>query len=311
MNSLAIDPRILNLSYSSNVTLHSCPRKFQLYKLQAQESGDEDIEQSLTFAFGHAVGTGVQLMLTGHTLEEVIWRTFIAWPVSLIEENKKQNKSFYKAIHALKLFAIIRNSSLLRDYELVTYNGEPACELSFRINFPDGFKYRGFVDAVLKHKVTGKILVLEIKTTSATWLREAQYKNSAQAIGYSIVLDHIFPGYSSYDVLYLPYLTKSMEFEHMIFTKSALQRALWLQELLLDIETIKLYESVGVYPMRGESCFSFNRECGYFGTCTLSTVHLTAPLTESDLEKLAERESKYAIDVSFADLLTTQLEKAQ
>ena len=30
----------------------------------------------------------------------------------------------------------------------------------------------------------------------------------------------------------------------MEFTKSYLQRALWLQELLLDIETIKLYESL-------------------------------------------------------------------
>jgi hypothetical protein len=199
---------------------------------------------------------------------------------------------------------------VLKDYELVYTNTGPACELGFRIHFPDGFKYRGFVDAVLKHKLTGEILVLEVKTTSSKYLTEAQYKNSAQAIGYSIVLDHIFPDYSSYKVLYLPYLTHAMEFSPMQFNKSPLQRALWLQELLLDIETIKLYEEYGVYPMRGESCYSFYRECEYFGLCTLATDKLTTPQTEEERLALEEKESQaYEIEVTFQDLLATQLEK--
>lgn len=304
-----MDSRLLNLSYSSNLTLHSCPRKFQLYKLQSRSTDTEDSSESLTFAFGHAIGTGIQLLLQGSTLQETFFQTFLNWKLHLFEENKKQNKSFFHALHALKVFAHIRNT-MLKDYELVYTDFGPACELGFRIHFPDGFKYRGFVDAVLRHRITEEILILEVKTTSSKYLTEAQYKNSAQAIGYSIVLDHIFPDYSSYKVLYLPYQTHAMEFSPMQFTKSPLQRALWLQELLLDIESIKLYEEYGVYPMRGESCYSFYRECNYFGLCTLSTDRLTTPQTEEERLALEEKEnSGYEIEVTFQDLLATQLEK--
>lgn len=66
-----IDPRIRNLSYSSLLTLHSCPREFQLYKLGADSEGliieedETDSDQSITFAYGHAVGNGVQYALQG------------------------------------------------------------------------------------------------------------------------------------------------------------------------------------------------------------------------------------------------------
>jgi len=72
---------------------------------------------------------------------------------------------------AIERFLYVRNSSLLEDYELVQYVPEgatepvPAVELSFIISLPNGFKYRGFVDAVLRHKTTGAIVVLEVKTT--------------------------------------------------------------------------------------------------------------------------------------------------
>ena len=51
-----IDPRIKQLSYSSLLTLHSCQRKFQLYKLNTPTEQPEDIPGSLTFAYGHCVG---------------------------------------------------------------------------------------------------------------------------------------------------------------------------------------------------------------------------------------------------------------
>jgi hypothetical protein len=162
------------------------------------------------------------------------------------------------------------------------------------------------VDAVLRHKETGKVLVLECKTTGSTTINPATYKNSAQAIGYSIVLDSIFPELSSYDVLYLVYETKTGSYEPIQFHKTYLQRALWIRELLLDIETIKMYEQAEVYPMRGESCYSFFRECEYFNTCTLSTQYLTKPCTEQEEDKI-----EYQVELSLNDLLTTQLQKAE
>lgn len=296
-----MDHRIQNLSYSSLLTLHSCPRLFQLEKLQA-ERPEVDYESSVTFAFGHLVGEGIQLALEGKTLDQIYFNLFLKWEPDLFAENIRQVKSFWHGMFAVEKFVAMQASGYLQDYELVYYEGKPASELSFRITFPDGFKYRGFVDAVLQHKITGKILVLECKTSSATNLNPATYKNSAQAIGYSVVLDSLFPDLSSYEVLYLVYLTKQMNYEQLPFEKSYLQRALWIKELLLDIETIKMYEAEGIYPMRGESCFSFYRECNYLGICTLATESLTDPECEPKAEE-------YQIELTLADLIQSQLSK--
>lgn len=301
-----IDYRIRQLSYSSLLTLHSCPRKFQLYRLRTTHRAEESIKSTITFAFGHVVGEGIQLALEGKTEEEVIWHMFKGWHTDLLAEDAKLNKSFFQAVIAIKRFYSLQQSGFLKEYELVYYNGKPACELSFSIVFPDGFKLRGFVDAVLRHRETGKVIVLECKTTGAATINPATYKNSAQAIGYSIVLDAIFPDLSSYEVLYLIYNTKSGEYLPIPFQKTYLQRALWIRELLLDIETIKMYEEAEVYPMHGESCYSFFRECEYLNVCQLSTEYLTKPCTPEQ-----EDTTDYQITLSLDQLLDTQLAKAE
>lgn len=302
----AIDPRIQKLSYSSLLTLHSCPRKFQLYKLQSRaEEIDDGGSSSITFAFGHTVGAGIQAVLEGKSPEQVIWEAFIGWETDLEARNDKQAKSFYRAVAAIQRFAAMRAAGFYKDYELVIYEGKPAVELSFCISFPDGFIYRGYVDAVLQHSGTGEILVLECKTSSGNVIAPAQFKNSAQAIGYSIVLDAIFPSLSAYEVLYLIYQTKGMEYTALPFRKSYLQRALWIQELLLDIETIKMYEAANVYPMRGESCYSYYHDCEYLNTCTLSTQYLAAAYEEPAEDK----KEVFQINVSMHDLIAAQLAK--
>lgn len=304
-----MDKRLQNLSYSSLLTLHSCPRKFQLYRLNAQVEQVEDIPGSITFAYGHAVGTGIQNILTGLSVQETMLRAFLEWDVDLLAENEKQNKSFWGAMLALQQFASLFQSGYLRGYKLVMFNGKPATELSFLIDLPNGFKFRGFVDAVLQHEVTGKVLVLEVKTTNAATVNPAQYKNSAQAIGYSVVLDAIFPELSSYQVLYLVYQTKSEEFVQLPFEKSYYARALWLRELMLDIDVISMYEENQLYPMRGESCFTFFRECEYLQVCTLSTERLTTKLTPEEEEKLDKQLEEFQIKVTLQDLIEAQLAK--
>jgi hypothetical protein len=298
-----IDYRIRQLSYSSLLTLHSCPRKYQLYKLRTQNKLPESQKQTVTFAYGHVVGEAIQLALAGATEAQVILSIFLGWHTDLLAEDEKAKKSIWSAIIAAQRFISIR-STALADYELVYHDGKPACELSFVINFPDGFRYRGHVDAVLRHKITSRIMVLECKTTGSRTLNPATYKNSAQAIGYSIVLDFLFSDLSSYDVLYLIYQTHSQEYVCWPFEKTYLQRALWIRELLLDVETIKMYEESGVYPMRGESCFSFMRECEYINSCTMSTEHLARQGTPDDFDN-----TEYQVTLGLADLLETQLGK--
>lgn len=304
-----IDPRLKLLSHSSRQNLHKCPRKYQLYRLQSKElslEAEKEAEQGVTFAFGTAVGVGVQSALEGKTEDQIIIDTFLAWDTDLLSKTVRHKKSFWEVVYAVQRFLAICEDGYLDEYELVSYQGKPAVELSFRITLPDGYFYRGYVDAVLRHKKTGAIIVLECKT-SASEPNSAQYKNSGQAIGYSIVLDILFPEMSSYTVLYLVYSTGSRSYTQMPFEKSLLQRALWLQELLIDTRHIAIYEEFGTYPMHGENCYDFFRECEYLGLCTLTTENLVKPLTEEVLAKIDKEE--YMFEVDFIDLVQSQLDK--
>jgi hypothetical protein len=301
-----IDYRIRQLSYSSLLTLHTCPRKFQLNRLRTTHRSEESEKSTITFAFGHVVGEAIQAVFRNETEEKIIWDMFCGWHTDLWAVDEKLNKSYWTAVTAVQRFISMRASGFLGDYELVYINGRPACELSFSLNFPDGFRLRGFVDAVLRHKTSGEIVVLEIKTTGSTTINPATYKNSAQAVGYSVVLDNLFPELSGYTVVYLVLQTKSLEYTPIPFVKTFLQRALWIRELLLDIETIKLYEAAEVYPMRGENCYSFFRECEYYQTCTLSTEYLTKRVTAADEDK-----TEYQFNIGFEALLDSQLNKLE
>lgn len=305
------DPRLKLISHSSRTTLHKCPRKYQLYRLSSDTvsmADDKEIEQGITFAYGSAVGLGVQSVLEGKTEDQVILDTFLEWDVDLLDANPRQNKSFWLALFAVQKFAKLVEAGFLDDYELVVYNGKPAVELSFQITLPNGFKYRGFVDAILQHKRTGAIIVLENKTSSGK-ANSAMFKNSGQALGYSVVLDILYPDLSAYEVLYMVYETRTYEYVELPFKKSLLQRALWLQELLIDTQMVSLYESYGVYPMHGESCYDFFRDCEYLGLCTLSTENITKPLTQQILDKIETDAEAYDFNVDFYDLVESQIAK--
>jgi len=311
----SIDYRIRQLSYSSMLSLHTCPRKYELYKKRTTSRLEQTQRQSITFAFGHAVGEAIQLALENVSEKEIIWRMFCNWDTDILAEDTKGQKSFWGAVIALKRFLSLREQGLLSEYELVYHKGKPACELSFCITFPDGFRYRGFVDAVLRHKNTNKILVLECKTTGSAALNPSKFKNSAQAIGYSVVLDVLFPTLSSYDVLYLIYQTPTKDYISIPFTKTYLQRALWIRELLLDIEQIKSYEAAGIYPMHGENCYQYatetekgtgvySGECEYINSCTMSNSYLVKKASEADLDT-----AEYQVNLTLLDLLENQLSK--
>lgn len=313
--TLRTDPRLYNLSYSSLLTAHSCPRKFQLQKQNPKSEPELNSIPAITLDFGKVVGQGVQDIMVGKSLDSVMLSTALLWTQDYLAEDTKGKKSLWHALAAIQRFAAMRSSGFLEDYEVLEYNGVPAAELGFCITFPSdspdipAYKYRGFVDLVLRHKHTGKILVLELKTTKASAINPAQYKNSAQALGYSIVLDAIVPEASSYQVLYLIYQTTKLDYEFMQFEKSYFKRALWIRKLLLDIEVLDLYNRAEIYPMRGESCYTFFRECEFFGLCELSDEYITKPLTTTDMDKLNSEE--FLVNLTIQDLIDAQLTKEE
>lgn len=305
------DRRLKQLSYSSLVQLHSCPRKYELLKKQAARP-EEDVNslQSITFAFGHIVGAGLQSLLAGESLDKVMWEAFISWPCDLMAEDDKARKSFFYAMHALQKLVAMRNAGFLEDWEVYIYEGKPALELSFIIDIGEDYCYRGAADIVLKNKYDGRIMVVDGKT-SKYGLHAAKFKNSAQALGYSIVLDVLEPTLSSYEVMYLEYNSREQNWDLVEFTKMYSQRARWIHELLLDRDTITLYESRGVFPMHGESCYNYFRECEFLQTCGMSTTFLTTPFSKKDNLAIEQDRAKWQIKLNIMDLVKSQINKGE
>jgi hypothetical protein len=105
------------------------------------------------------------------------------------------------------------------------------------------------------------------------------------------------------------YQTKSESFVQLPFDKSYYSRALWIRELLLELEVIKLYEQAEIYPMHGESCYTYFRECEYLQTCTLSTERLTSSLTAAAEVALDAQLETFQISIGIEDLIKAQISK--
>lgn len=304
-----IHPNLKLLSHSSSQLLHSCPRKYQLIKLSPQL----EKEKSIHFDFGHLIGTGLQEYFITASIEKTYWKLFNLWKDDLEDERgEKQKKTFYYALHAIDMFAGIRKSRF-GNYELAYINGQPAVELGFSIDLGNGFAYRGFVDLVLIDRIRREIVVIECKSTGAYNVHEAMYKNSGQALGYSVVLDRIAPLLdielgSSWKVIYPIYLSKAVEWKDFVFPKNQTSRARWLKQALLDKSYIEeRCADDSFFPMHGESCYSWGRECEFFGTCELDNKFFPGDL--SKIEEKQEDMSKYAFKFTIEELIEEQMKR--
>ena len=297
------------LSHSSIETLHSCPRKFEIYRMNyaPKEKGTIDT------AFGHAVGVGVQELLISKSANETltttntsllseyqnaIWKMFLSWEVDIDEVKLKSKKSFHAACLAVEKYQQQLLPLLTSEWELAYFEGKPAVELGFIIKLPNDYYYRGYVDAVLVNKKEKRFRVLELKTTGLNVVDVAQYKNSFQGVGYGVILDKLAASldYSAdYYVDYLVYKTVSQEFLTFPFLKTNYQRAKWLSQLLVETETIDLYLQKELFPTHGESCYNFYRQCQYFGICERENSELQVKKV-TDLPTDEEFAAAWSID---------------
>lgn len=312
---------IRNISYSSLLSFHSCPRKYMLRKalprtfdfsgdLSFGDEGDtiataaKVSKSDITLAYGKAVGVGIQSWMMGRNEAEIMLDMFLAWDTAYDAEDEKSNKSFGQALLAVERFQSLQTLDVnLEDYELavVPSTGRAAVELGFAIQLPNDYWYRGFIDAVLVNKFTGEFLVLECKTTGARSVSAAKYQNSEQALGYAVVLDKIFGSLSSFGVLYTVYLTLAPRWETFHFAKGPVQRASWFMNTYSDINRIEKCITDGYFPSYGESCEAWGRPCEFLGSChqDMSAFYMD--------EQAQEDASKYDVIVSMQDLLDAQI----
>ena len=310
---LALHPVHFNLrtlSYSGLLTLHNCPRKFELQRLMPRTRVQEDDAGHLSF--GTVVGNGIQEYLISGRLDRAIFRAFLDWKEAIDEDKAaRSNKTFWHAVRAIEKFVEFKNT-YLRAYDLAVFEGKPATELGFDIDFGEGFHYRGKIDALLIHRIKKEFLVLECKTTGLTVVDEAMYKNSSQALGYGLVIDKVAADLelsNSYEVLYPVYKTRQFEWHEFKFPKSAVQRAAWLQAILIDCGQISQFAEINYFPTHGESCYSFGRQCQFFGMCTLSNQTLFGDSLDS-VEIKFDKPTEYPFKFSIQELIAAQLEKA-
>jgi hypothetical protein len=294
-------------SYSKLSLLHTCPRKYELDEYEANSpvaiaiSETDAKAPNLDFCFGHAVGAGIQTYAATRSLVAAQFAAFLAWKAPWDAEKIDSRGNFTgKSLHwaelAVEKFGFFYQQQM-DDFEVVRLpNGKPATELSFAIDFENGFWHFGHIDTVLMNKITGKLAVWEGKTTGFEQIDEAIYANSSQALSYSVVVDAIGAQLgvteTDYEVFYIVYSSKTREFQLMPFGKTRAQRAEWLQDMLLNHSNISTYRKLNFFPKRGESCYSysFRSRCKWFGNCTMKTESLFPGVTLRKLENVEEVE---------------------
>lgn len=304
-------------SYSKLEELHECPRRYELNELQAASDIPLDTEQvNLDFAFGHAVGAGIQTYGATGNLVAAQFAAFCAWkaPWDAEKFDKRgtpSKKSLAHALIAVEKFEQFWRSYLSEFHVVRLPDGRPATELSFCVDFENGFFHFGHIDTILQHNETGQLVVWEGKTRGFP-TNEAAYANSNQALSYSVVVDAIARQLevpADYDVYYIIWNSGEGEFQLLPFHKTRTQRAEWLQDTLLSHSTISTYQRIGFYPKRGSACLNqYGRTCKWFGQCGMSNGAL---FSGNDAPSLTDVEQVESVDFRFrlSDLVRVQQEK--
>lgn len=299
----AEDEPFIRLSHSTLEALMSCERKFEMDKLLTFGAARQESEH---FSFGHSFGTFAACYLETGSFEISTIEGWLAYQ-PIIETEKKNVATAYHLFLACR----DRLDELREEYEVAVFDGRPAVELSFRIDIDDVFYYVGYVDVVLKHKTTGKYVVLDFKTTGLLVEDISPlYKFSGQLLGYSIVLDEVAgPEAASYEVMYFvgrlgkTPLTDSTRPEVYTFKKNLQDRLEWFLGVSQDVERLHTCMQTNNFPRRLHGCLRFNKPCPHFGVCHMRS---------GDQYRTIENEEKeYQFTYRLDDLIDSHIERIQ
>lgn len=271
--------RSYRLSDSALSLLHKCERLYQLDRLLSSSVEKRDYPATV---LGKAWGAGVASYMEHQDIDKAIYICWKAYSPKLEDEKRTE----CVAINMLQA-SVPAMDLILQDWEIVSFNGKPAIELSFRLDIDDSYYFVGYLDFVLRNKYTGRIAAFDAKST-ALQLHDLSpiYQNSAQLVGYSIVLDQIVgEELSDYDVFYFSgQLGSGNGFSPVIkpyqFSKTLQDRLHWFISLGMDVKHIKEMAELGIYPQRGDNCLQYNRPCKHFGTCNLFGLDRPAETVE-------------------------------
>lgn len=319
------------LSYSRREEFLKCPRKFEIH----HALGLARRTDSVTFSFGHACGAGIQEWFKSRSREQAIIAAVkhysMPWEDPGSPSDQRAKKSVWYAIQAIETFCNQYNQSMygglqiFQKYQLcsVFVDGKlvAGIELEFHIQLDHGFVYEGHIDLVLSHVDTGEFLVVELKHTSLKEPHPAQYSNSDQALGYSIVVDAMAASdgrgaQASYKVAYLIFSSSEQKWILMEFTKTAKQRLNFINNILRDVDRIHSYQEAaetGIpYPTNGSACFDFFKPCDLYNLCGMENANLLYLMhTPDKSQKAFVEESKAHFVFTMDQVIDMQIALAE
>lgn len=270
----------LRISHSSMQLFSSCARKFEFRKLlEAQGDGDE----TLAAEFGSAIHEGFQKWLeTDGDETAALWAFLRRYPWHL--ERRKSDRYIPETGYALLQCMFV--SVPLSEYEIATVTlpdgtTRPAIEVPFELeleNFslaadaPVKIVYTGLIDAILYNHMTGKYIVVDVKTTSR-FLDDmsVMWQFSDQCIPYAIVLEKLL-GVESIEQLEIVYVAAFVDIEKPVarmytFDKTAEDIGDWATSFMVKIHAMRDFFQRAWFPRNGDSCANYNRTCEYFAYC--------------------------------------------
>ncbi len=302
----------LTISYSSIELFNTCPRKFELYKIHPMEF-KRDTSPALSLGSAVGVGYARYLELTAEgkkslsqIADDVLLETWRAYYPPL-EDNLRSISKAHVIVDALMETPWAANGQDDPcDWELASFNGKPAAELSFCIQLTPNIVYTGYLDGVMYSPSTGAYRPLELKTSSLTNNLEVNFKNSSQGLAYALIIDTLSGGKQQvFDVHYRVaqlHRTKQDAYRPSIhdfyFHKTLMDRLEWLIGLQLEVERIGRYLEVSMFPKRGGSCLSWGRPCPFYGVC-----NITSGTTDKMKEEIKDFQFYFKIDDLIADAL--------
>lgn len=300
-NSPNKEKEYLKISYSSLNLADTCLRKFEFNKMYPRRARDPD---QFAADCGKAMHAGYQNYLVNESEQQAVWALMQNYPYLYEYGQRTDERSleaclstldemmYYGKMDEYELMNILRPLTAAERAENESvfqltgmYNWDPAgivvpaIEVPFELrlkglDLPDGrgIAFTGFMDAAMRHKGTGQVRTLDIKThrrhrEDAT----PKYKFDSQQVPYGIVLEHV-QGHAidDFEVLYLDCFIDlvSPRIHLYPFLKDSTDLQEWLINTVLRVQRIQRAAEMDYFPRTDGGCLAWNRPCFFLDVCT-------------------------------------------
>lgn len=296
-------------SHSIDGTFESCPRRFEFRHVIGMVPDTED--SGFAADAGTAIHEAVQEWARTQNVEKGLMALLRWWPWAA--EDAREYKDARNFGNAILLYHAILDHPFWQDWEVANLpDNSLAIELAFRINHTSLGHFRhprtgrktylatqGKMDFIVRHRVTGRLMVVDLKTTTLPEeTHEAAFRFSGQAGQYGMVLStavgHDFRLHGL-DVCYLVAefgtLGPNVEpFEYHLSPDEVEDSIRTKQDRLSRMISMAREE---FWPRRTHGCHFFKQPCGYLDVCHRRDYEFLIPWFSGEDQRFKMKERIY------------------